>query len=310
MAILSKGTDFTTGDQVTAAKLDALVDNATFASDAVDGVSTALDSNGKIIVKDGGITSAKLASVLTSKVKITNDDTAFPNNLDGGLLQLSTTDASSRASIDSNELLSNDDFTIRVFNGKSLTFAQVNSAGDGSDTHARIDSTGDFLVGATSQTAYAGKAYIEHDVDSTESVLTLRHVQAGDRTMMAFVVGSSVVGRINEASGTISLVQGSDYRLKEDIADMNSCVDKVKLLKPRNYALKSNGVHFDGFIAHELNEVCPQAVFGEKDAVDEKGNPLHQGIDQTKLIPMLTKALQESLTKIESLEARVTALES
>ena len=60
MAILSKGTDFTTGDQVTAAKLDALVDNATFASDAVDGSTTALDGNGKIIVKDAGITAAKL----------------------------------------------------------------------------------------------------------------------------------------------------------------------------------------------------------------------------------------------------------
>ncbi len=60
MAILSKGTDFTTGDQVTAAKLDALVDNATFASDAVDDSTTALDTNGKIIVKDGGITPAKL----------------------------------------------------------------------------------------------------------------------------------------------------------------------------------------------------------------------------------------------------------
>ena len=146
MAILSKGTDFTTGDQVTAAKLNNLVDNATFASGAVDGVSTALDGNGKIIVNDGGITSAKLASVLTSKVKITNDDTAFPNNLDGGLLQLSTTDASSRASIDSNELLSNDDFTIRVFNGKSITFAQVNSAGDGSSPKLTINSSGNIII--------------------------------------------------------------------------------------------------------------------------------------------------------------------
>ena len=62
MAILSKGTDFTTGDQVTAAKLDALVDNATFASDAVDNSTTALDGNGKIIVKDGGIAPAKIST--------------------------------------------------------------------------------------------------------------------------------------------------------------------------------------------------------------------------------------------------------
>ena len=198
----------------------------------------------------------------------------------------------------------------------------------------RIDSTGDVRIGTITETAYGAKTFIEHDVDSAQACLTLRHVQTGDRTMMAFVVGSDVVGRINEASGTISLVQGSDYRLKEDIIDMDTAVDKVKLLKPRNYALKKNGVRFDGFIAHELAEVCPQAVFGEKDAMrmepyevtpevrDEEGNVVtnavtgtrevedHQGIDPTKLVPLLTKALQEALTKIESLEARVAALES
>ena len=151
MAILSKGTDFTTGDQVTAAKLDALVDNATFASGAVDGVSTDL-SNGKIIVKDGGITSAKLASELTGKVKITNNDTAFPANLDGGLLQLSTDNASHRVSIDSNELLCNEDFTIRTFNGKTITLGQVNSAGDGSDARLTINSIGRVGIGTTNPT--------------------------------------------------------------------------------------------------------------------------------------------------------------
>lgn len=72
MAILSKGTDFSTGDQVTAAKLDALVDSATFASGAVDNVSTALDGSSpqKIIVKDGGISTAKLVDSSVTKAKI------------------------------------------------------------------------------------------------------------------------------------------------------------------------------------------------------------------------------------------------
>ena len=74
MAILSKGTDFTTGDQVTAAKLDELVDNATFASGAVDNSTTQLDGSGRIIVKDGGITAAKLN--LNDGVTI-NDNTMF-----------------------------------------------------------------------------------------------------------------------------------------------------------------------------------------------------------------------------------------
>jgi len=77
MAILSKGTDFSTGDQVTAAKLDALVDDATFASDAVDGSTTALDTNGKIIVKDLGVAPSKISTggpawTNTGQVKLIN----------------------------------------------------------------------------------------------------------------------------------------------------------------------------------------------------------------------------------------------
>ena len=201
--------------------------------------------------------------------------------------------------------LESDDDQFRIFDS------------DESATRFQIHSDGAIRIGTTTETAYGAKTFIQNDVSDANACLTLRHVQTGDRTMMAFVVGSDVVGRINEASGTISLVQGSDYRLKEDIIDMDTAVDKVKLLKPRNYALKKNGVRFDGFIAHELAEVCPQAVFGEKDAMRmepyEGGTREvedHQGIDPTKLVPLLTKALQEALTKIESLEARVAVLES
>jgi len=72
MAILSKGTDFSTGDQVTAANLDALVDSATFASGAVDNTTTALDSSSpqKIIVKDGGIGTTQLATDAVTAAKI------------------------------------------------------------------------------------------------------------------------------------------------------------------------------------------------------------------------------------------------
>ena len=65
----------------------------------------------------------------------------------------------------------------------------------------------------------------------------------------------------------------------------------------------------DGFLAHEAQEVVPEAVTGEKDAVDEEGNPDYQSIDQAKLVPLLTAALQEALTKIEDLETRLSQLE-
>ena len=66
----------------------------------------------------------------------------------------------------------------------------------------------------------------------------------------------------------------------------------------------------DGFLAHEVSSIVPEAISGEKDEVDKDNNPIYQGIDQSKLVPLLTKALQEAVAKIETLEAKVTALES
>ena len=66
----------------------------------------------------------------------------------------------------------------------------------------------------------------------------------------------------------------------------------------------------DGFLAHEVATVIPEAISGEKDEVDADGNAVMQGIDQSKLVPLLTAALQEALTKIDQLETRITALEA
>ena len=66
----------------------------------------------------------------------------------------------------------------------------------------------------------------------------------------------------------------------------------------------------DGFIAHEVQAVVPEAITGEKDAIDDNGDPVYQGIDQSKLVPLLTAALQEAIAKIETLEVKVAALEA
>jgi hypothetical protein len=87
----------------------------------------------------------------------------------------------------------------------------------------------------------------------------------------------------------------SDYRLKEDWVAVADASTRVNALKPVNFAWKVDGSRVDGFLAHELAEVVPEAVTGEKDAVDAEGNPVYQGIDQSKLVPLLTAALQEAL---------------
>ena len=98
------------------------------------------------------------------------------------------------------------------------------------------------------------------------------------------------------------VITSSDYRLKEDVQPMQSYADTIKQMNLVNFAWKHSGEREDGFIAHELQSLVPSAVRGDKDAIDEDGNEQYQGVDPFKLIPVLTKALQEALERIETLE--------
>ena len=133
---------------------------------------------------------------------------------------------------------------------------------------------------------------------------------SGSGTLINFLVQNSAIGSIQTNGTTTSYVTSSDYRLKTDAQPMVGASARVLALKPVNFAWKADGTRVDGFLAHEAQAVVPECVTGTKDAVDEDGNPVYQGIDQSKLVPLLTAALQEALTKIEALEARITALES
>jgi hypothetical protein len=105
-------------------------------------------------------------------------------------------------------------------------------------------------------------------------------------------------------------VTSSDYRLKENVHPMQNALAKVMTLKPCTYTWKENGEASDGFIAHELQEVCPQAVSGQKDWLDKDGAPRYQGVDASFLVATLTAAIQELSAKNDALEARLSTLES
>jgi len=115
----------------------------------------------------------------------------------------------------------------------------------------------------------------------------------------------------NGSSDAINYSTSSDYRLKDGIVDKTDGIEKLKQLQPRKFYWKSdsNKTLVDGFLAHEVSSIVPEAIIGEKDAVDENDNIIAQGIDQGKLTPLLTAALQEAITKIETLEAKVKTLE-
>lgn len=117
----------------------------------------------------------------------------------------------------------------------------------------------------------------------------------------------TAVGNISTNGSSTTYNTTSDYRLKENVVPLANAVSRLKQLAPKNFTWKNNptlGV-VEGFIAHEVQAVCPEAVHGVKDGVDELGNPKYQGMDPSTLVPLLTAALQEALARIEVLESKI-----
>jgi hypothetical protein len=135
-----------------------------------------------------------------------------------------------------------------------------------------------------------------------------RNSGTGSYGHMVFYNDNGNVGNITTSGSATAYNTSSDYRLKENVAAVTDGITRLQQLKPSRFNFIADPDHtVDGFIAHEAQAVVPECVTGEKDAVDADGNPVYQGIDQSKLVPLLTAALQEAIAKIESLEARLTA---
>nr|AKH48656.1 hypothetical protein SWVG_00011 [uncultured marine virus] len=122
---------------------------------------------------------------------------------------------------------------------------------------------------------------------------------------MQSVSGTTQIGSISMTNGATAYNTTSDYRLKENVVEMTGSVDRVKQLKPSrfNFISEPDTKIVDGFLAHEVSSVVPEAIHGEKDAVDDQGNIIYQGIDQSKLVPLLVGAIKELTARIEALEA-------
>jgi hypothetical protein len=151
---------------------------------------------------------------------------------------------------------------------------------------ANSTSNGAILYGGTA----GGIIYSFRDANSPGSVFR-------------WYTGGTMVGSVSTTSSATSFNTSSDYRLKENVIKMTGALDRVSQLKPSrfNFIIDPNKT-VDGFLAHEVQNIVPEAITGEKDAVDEEGNPDYQGIDQSKLVPLLVGAIQELKAEIELLK--------
>jgi hypothetical protein len=124
---------------------------------------------------------------------------------------------------------------------------------------------------------------------------------------ITFYNANGRVGSISTIGSATVFNTSSDYRLKENVVPLTGAADRLNQLQVHRFNFIADpDTTLDGFLAHEAQAVVPECVTGTKDEVDDEGNPVYQGIDQSKIVPLLTAALQEALAKIETLEQRLT----
>ena len=184
--------------------------------------------------------------------------------------------------------------------------------GAASPTEAmRIANDGRILFGTTVATIASNSGITLVPSTNGRMVLDIGTTTTGSSQLQRFFNGNGQVGSISTDGTATAYNTSSDYRLKENIVPVADGISRLQQLKPSRFNFITDpDTTVDGFIAHEVQDVVPEAIAGEKDAVDDEGNPEYQGIDQSKLVPLLTAALQEAVAKIETLEARVAALEA
>jgi len=179
----------------------------------------------------------------------------------------------------------------------------VLSDGDGNPRHYW---TGD----GTSYMGFTSTGAIESYISSSCGRANYYNAAGATRSCQYYYYSGVEKGSISISSTATAFNTSSDYRLKNSIAPMTGALAKVAQLKPVTYKWNADGSDGQGFIAHELAEVVPECVTGEKDAVDENGNPKYQGIDVSFLVATLTAAIQEQQAIINELKSRIETLES
>ena len=171
-----------------------------------------------------------------------------------------------------------------------------------------LDASGNLLVGTTAsggQNGFCVLRPLSAGVVATTTETAHNFGALTGTTYATFLYATTAIGSITQ-DGTTGVLYNitSDYRLKESVKPISGGLARVNALKPSVYNWKSDGSAGEGFLAHELAEVVPFAVSGEKDAVSEDGKIKPQGIDMSRVVPILVAAIQELTARVQTLEAR------
>jgi hypothetical protein len=266
------------------------------------GTSTAIGSDSIINIK--GISPADAAIYLGRNA---NASTLVADNT-LGLLRFGAGDGGLGASI---AALADGTWSSTSDCPSRLVFSTTADGASSPTERMRLDSSGNWMLGTTSPGSSTNNSV---NAVTADGRIWYSHssAQPSGSSWCVFQYDGNIIGSITQSGTTgASFNTASDYRLKENVIPLAGAIDRVNQLQVRRFNFIADPSRtVDGFLAHEAQAVVPECVTGTKDEVDDDGNPIYQGIDQSKLVPLLTAALQEAIAKIETLEAKVAALEA
>ena len=259
-----------------------------------------IDANGRVGI---GVTSPSLALEVSDNntngvlgVKNTsNDRNTFKSSNAAGTRTLDIGNNSSGHGI------------LNIRNSSGTVNTQLLGSGDsyfnGGDVLIGKTSSGIAVDGVEFNTSSHFTNFTRERNSSGGTIMQVNRTGSEDGSVISFMRSGSEKGSISVTSSATAFNTSSDYRLKENITSLSSCLDTVSKIKPSTFNfIDTPNQTVDGFIAHELAEVVPQAVSGEKDGIDEHGEPIYQGVDHSKLVPLLVGAIQELKAEIEQLK--------
>jgi hypothetical protein len=204
----------------------------------------------------------------------------------------------------------------------------------GSSERARITAAGELAVGSSgtggaligafkdgASTAFNGQIVMTSSGGSSNPIMLGFHITNVVASALRLEsTGGGAIDCVNSAQSAFAPLRASafnvnsDYRIKENVVPLSDALDRVMSLKPSRFSyvegsmMRNDGRVVDGFLAHEVSDVVPEAVTGEKDAENDEGTPILQQIDHSKIVPLLTAAIQEQQALITQLKAEVDAL--
>jgi hypothetical protein len=192
-----------------------------------------------------------------------------------------------------------------------LVFSTTADGASSPTERMRIASNGDVFFRETTTAAITNGTGSGRYIAGANGAMYSSRATTATADHITFYNSNGNVGSITTSGSATTYATSSDYRLKENVVPLTGAIDRLQQIPVHRFNFIADpDTVVDGFIAHEAQAIVPECVTGTKDEVDEDGNPVYQGIDQSKLVPLLTAALQEAIAEIASLKDRVAALEA